>query len=515
MKSSDILVIGAGHNGLAAAAMLARSGRKVTILEAGERTGGLAARVEFAQGFTAPMAPFLYRLSEAVISALDLRRHGLSTIKCPAPTIALSGGAGPVVMEGAFGETINGCEPGEAAAFRDLRRRLLLQASILKRFDTETPVQPGNAGLGKKAAIARAGMALRMKGSDEFREMLRMALMCVSDVLDEHLSDERLKGMIAFDATLGHRLGPRSPTSLLGLYLRLAGEAEKMQGAQLVDSPAGISNAFEASARIAGAIIRFGARVARIDISAQGAAGVTLENGETLACGTVVSAISPHDTFGRLVGARFVDAGFAGEVARLRYKGNVSKLFLALSEMPASPSIDHPLADARLVHAPSVRAVEESFNAQKYGELPSAPPFECAVETAASDTHAAIVSVTIANTAHDLKQGWSNARPVLQETVVSTLEENFPGLRRSIVASALWAPPDIAERCNVAGGHWHHHDLHADRLYALRPVFGAADYRSPVEGLWLCGAGCHPGGGISGLAGFNAAREIIAAGGPR
>jgi phytoene dehydrogenase-like protein len=514
MKSSDVLVIGAGHNGLAAAAMLARSGRKVTVLEAGERAGGLAARVEFAQGFEAPMAPFLYRLSETVISALDLRRHGLST-SGPAPTIALAGETGPIIMEGAFGETLDGCAPGEAAAFRDLRKRLLLQASILKRFDTETPVQPGNAGLGKKAAIARAAIALRMKGTEEFREMLRMALMCVSDVLDEHLSDERLKGLLAFDATLGHRLGPRSPTSLLGLYLRLAGEAERMQGAQLVDSPAGITNAFEASARSAGVIIRFCARVARIDMTPQGTAGVTLESGETLVCDTVVSAISPHDTFGKLVSPRFVDAGFAGEVTRLRFKGNVSKLFLALSEMPASPSIRHPLANARLVHAPSVRYVEESFNAQKYGELPSAPPFECAVEPASSGTHAAIVSVTIANTAHDLKMGWNDARPMLQDAVVSTLEESFPGLRRSIVASTLWAPPDIAERCNVAGGHWHHHDLHADRLYALRPVFGVADYRSPVEGLWLCGAGSHPGGGVCGLAGFNAAREIIAGGGAR
>ncbi|RUV01440.1 NAD(P)/FAD-dependent oxidoreductase, partial [Mesorhizobium sp. M1A.F.Ca.IN.020.03.2.1] len=230
----DAIVIGGGHNGLVAAATLAKSGRKVLLLEAGKEVGGAARTEEFAPGFRASsVAHLLNRLHPDVVKTLELERHGLKIERGDfVPSIALSKD-GPLVLHGAYGEALTGASPSEQSAWRDLRAQLLRYAGVLKPFLSRRPPDLAGMSLAEMTGLGQTALALKKLGKEDMRDFLRVLLMNVYDLLDEQLSDDRLKGLLAFDATLGSHLGPRSPTSLLGLYYRLAGEIGGFAGAQI------------------------------------------------------------------------------------------------------------------------------------------------------------------------------------------------------------------------------------------------------------------------------------------
>ena len=227
MTSYDVVVIGGGHNGLACAAMLAKSGRKVLLLEAASELGGAARTEEFAPGFrVSSIAHVLNRLHPEVVKALELEKHGLSfVLPEPIPSISLSAKDGPLTLTGAYGESLVGASPAEQAAWQELRAQLFRYAGILKPFLSRRPpdLRSGNS-LSETFALGQSALALKKLGKEDMRDFLRVILMNLADLLDEQLTDDRLKGLVAFDAVLGSHLGPRSPTSLLGLYHRLAGE---------------------------------------------------------------------------------------------------------------------------------------------------------------------------------------------------------------------------------------------------------------------------------------------------
>ncbi len=375
MTSFDAIVIGGGHNGLVASALLAKSGRKVCVLEAAAETGGGARTEEFVPGFRGSvLAHCLNRLHPEVVKELELDNFGLQPGQ-PAPTVALDPEKGPLVLHGAYGERIEGLDSAEAKAWAELRARLFSQAGILKRFLARRPPQLGRFSTSDKALLGGAALALRRLGSEEMREFLRMVLMNVADVADEHLADDRLKGLLAFDATLGSHLGPLSPTSLLGLHYRLAGEAAGMEGAQVI--PKGgmgaVTGAMRAAAHKAGVDVRTGAAVARITLADGHATGVRLESGEELSARTILSAINPRTTFLDLVGPRFLDIGFVRKTTHIRMDGDAAKLNLALDRMPDVPGLGEAALSGRLVTAPSVGDVERAFNPAKYGRFSPRP----------------------------------------------------------------------------------------------------------------------------------------------
>jgi phytoene dehydrogenase-like protein len=520
MTSYDAIIIGGGHNGLVAAAMLAKSGRSVVCVEASERFGGGAVTREFHPGFkVSGLAHLLNRLAPEVERALGLDLSKLGDRM--APTVALGREGDAVVLDGAYGERLRGVSGDEARQFSELRTLLLAQAALLKRFLARRPPMPGNLAMRDALDFGFAGLSLLRHGRDFGRDFARMLLMNVADVLDEYLTDDRLKGLLAFDATLGVHLGPRSPTSLMGLYYRLAGESCGAPGGQIV--PKGgmgaVTDLLVAAATSAGADLRSGSPVSRIISASDSVTGVELMDGTRLLAPVVVSAIHPGVTFGRLLPPGEVDTGLSMAIRKIRSKGDAAKLHLALDRIPDFSGVAREDLTGRLVIAPSVPHVERAFNPSKYGEFSSDPVMEIVLPSIGDRSMApegkATLSAIIQFAPYALRQGWETGRVAFLDKVLDRLEAYAPGLKGSVLAAELLVPPDIEETYAMPGGHWHHGELQVDQMLFNRPAYGVSGYDTPLPGLFLASAGSHPGGGVSGLPGYNAARHILSKEGVR
>ncbi|HEX3842853.1 MAG TPA: NAD(P)/FAD-dependent oxidoreductase [Steroidobacteraceae bacterium] len=514
----DCIVIGAGHNGLTCAAYLARAGRRVLVLEAAGQAGGAAGTREFAPGFRASSCAHLLHLMPAwLLEELRLARHGLQMAAERMPTIALSGASAlripadcdPTAQDlGDLGAT-------DGAAFQEYAARMRRLARALRPLLEAVPPRLGSRAWRDRLTLLGLGAKVRLLGRADMRELLRIAGMCVQDLLDEHFESPLLKGALAFDAVLGSNLGPRSPGSVFTLLYRLAaGGGAATSLAQPMGGLGALTEALARAATGAGAELRCAAPVARMIVTQDSAAGVLLESGERLEAGCVVSSADPRTTFLRLLGAEHLDAGFVRRVAHLRTQGMTAKLHLALASMPRFTALAGAAPTGRLVLAPSLRAVEQAFNAAKYGRFSAAPLLEVIVPTAVDPTLAPadqhVLSAVVQYAPYGLAGGWEGQREQFLETILQTLEAHAPGIRDCVRAAELLTPQDIETRFRISGGHWHHAELALDQFFMVRPVVGAAQYRAPLRGLFLCGAGCHPGGGVMGLAGHNAARQILA-----
>jgi phytoene dehydrogenase-like protein len=518
MPSSDVIVIGAGVNGLAAALKLARAGRAVTVIEAQPYVGGAAVTGAIAPGFRVPHIAHLVNQIDPRI-ADDLPRDAFVAV----PSVALGRDGKHIVLEGAFGAALSGDVPaGEAQRWARLRTTLLRHSGVLAGFRTELPPRLGSAASrGDYMTLGKLGFSIRRLGRDDMREFLRLILINVADVLEEELTDDRLRGLLAFDATLGSHTGPRSPNSLMNLWYRLSGQVLGDRGA-LVAPRNGIGSIAQALAnaiKAAGGEVRTGAPVARIDVDNDRVTGVTLESGERLAAPLVVSAAAPQPTLLMLLGARHLDTDTVRRVQAIRARGNAAKLHLALEGLPAFRGLDPSKAGARLVIAPSIDHVERAFNPAKYGEFSQEPVMEITIPSVHDQTLAPhgkhVLSAIVQYAPYRLKGGWEKGRKAFLKTCMETLEAYAPGIGKQVIASDLLTPLDIEQRYGMPGGQWHHAELAIEQLFMLRPAPGLARYRTPVEGLWLASAGTHPGGGVSGTPGINAAEAIIRAGGKR
>jgi phytoene dehydrogenase-like protein len=514
MPSCDVIIIGGGTNGLACAARLAGAGRRVLLLESGDAAGGAALGRAFAKGFAAPgLAHLLHQLDARVVEGMDLARHGLGYADACLSSTAVSMTGDHLVLEGAFGATISGSLSGpDQQAWAALRAQLLQFAGVLGPFKQLTPPRLATGAGNENWKLAKLGLSLRMLGRAEFREFLRMILINVHDVVNDELTDTRLKGLLAFDATLGSWLGPRSPNSLILLLNRLAAEVAGRKAA--LSLPKGgmgaVAAAMTDAVKAAGVDVRMGARVTSVILKGDRAQGVVLDGGEEIRAAAVVSAISPKTTFLSLVGPRNLDAGFVKRIRDQKSRGAAAKLHLALK---AAPDFRGASLKSRLILAPSEGAVELAYNAVKYGEVPERPVMEVVVPSAFESGHAPdgqhLLSAIVQYAPHDPKAGETAARGQMLANTLAVLEDHAPGIGAMIESAELLMPYDIEARYGMVGGNWHHGELSVEQMLFLRPVPGIAQYDTPVDGLWLAGAGCHPGGGISGAAGWNAAERII------
>lgn len=511
MPHADCVIIGAGHNGLVCAATLARSGRSVQILEAADSPGGAAVTREFAPGFRcSAVAHLLHLFPSKLGSELQLARHGLS-ISSPLRSIALGPDHAPLPIDAAG---LAAAGHVDAAAMEQWSVRMPRFASMLRAVLDLAPPRLGTGATRDKLALLRLGWQIRRLGRRDMRELLRIGGMNVHDLLEEQFSTDALKGALALDATLGTNFGPRSPGTVLTLLYRLA-LSGGAGGMSVVRGGMGaLSQALASSATAAGAQIRMNAPVVGILVEADRVAGVRLEDGEEIRARTVISSADPRTTFLSLLGARHLDTGFVRSVRHLRSRGLAAKLHLALDEAPRFTGLGASDLGARLLVSPSTDHVERAYNHSKYGEFSAQPVIEITVPSIHDETLAPVgrhvLSAVVQYAPHDLKGGWDeSAKAAFQDRVIDTLEQVAPGLRNHVVASELLTPADIERKFRISGGHWHHGELAFDQFFMVRPVPGAAQYSTPIAGLYLCGSGSHPGGGVTGLPGRNAARRVI------
>ncbi len=527
-KPASAIVIGAGHNGLTCAGLLARRGVQVTILEALNAPGGMAGTQRFAEGYRVPHAAhLLYAPDARVVRDLDLRQHGFEGL-APLHTISLAPGAAPVHVVGSqvqVGEDVTAEQMDEYRRFVRLIERF---AAALVTIGRHAPPRLGAPGLSHQAELLRTAWAVRPLDRATIRELLRLGASNVHDGLAGYVSHPRLQGLLGLDGTLGAALGPRSNNSLLNLIHRYGGRAMARAGRTAVPVAAGPSAALHAyvsalvmAVREAGAQIRTGVRVARLLGDGDRVRGVTLEGGDTLTADVVISSLDPATTLLSLADVDWLEADFVHRLERMRGEGRVAKLHLGLSRMPAWEGLEAARLDTlaaaaqvRLVIAPSLDAVERAFDASKYGELPERPVMEVVLPSlhdsslCASGHH--VLSANVQHVPHAPTMGVEQARELLLQRCMRQLEELAPELGSCVEASQVLLPQDLTDRFGCA--HWHHVELAMDQFAMLRPASGVARYATPLPGLYLCGAGTHPGGGVSGACAWNAARAVLRGG---
>lgn len=511
----DAIIIGAGHNGLVCGTYLARAGQKVLFIEARDEVGGMASANAIDDDYHMPgLAHTTYPICPKIRKDLRLDKFGYAPGKA-VETIALAEDGRHLRITD---RSVSGPDLAErdAEAFAQLKKDYLDYAKAMRPLYESRPPRLKNMDFKDKTTLAKLGFNIRVGlGRESMYEFLRVAAINIYDVLEESFDDERLKGALAADAVLGHSMGPRSPGTVLTWLARLYGE---LNGPLSVVSGgrSQLGQALLQAAEASGASVRLGTKVKKILVENGKAFGVELADGEVVKAKTVVSNADARTTFLDLVGAPELDAMFSHRVSQIRGAGVVAKLHIALNGRPEFSGLSEADLANRLLIAPSAKYVEHAFNHAKYNECSEEPVLEITLPSAHNDALAPdghhVMSVNVMYVPYGMERWRHEQSSAFAYRIIAQLGRYAPNLKSLIVNYELFTPQDIEQQYHVRQGHWHHGEMTIHQSFMMRPVHGAAQYDTPVTGLYLCGASAHPGGGLTGLPGSNAAKRILASG---
>lgn len=520
----DVAIIGGGHNGLTCAAYLARAGLSVVVLEKNAVVGGAAVTEEFAPGFRNSVASYTVSLlNPKVISDLALDRHGLKIIERPVANFwPVDERRGLVMPYGlanrqrAIAEFSN----RDAARLQDYDAALERAASVLRDLVLSTPP---NAGGGFKELVKGAGLGWRLLGLplEDQRVVLDLFTKSAAEVLSHWFESEVVKGAFAFDGIVGSLASPFTPGTAYVLLHHCFGEVNGKPGVwgHAVGGMGAITQGMAASAQAAGAEIRVDAPVAAVTMRGERVTGVRLQSGEEVRARAVAANVPPKLLFRDLVPEGAVAPDLRSRFVGLKSGSGTFRMNVALSELPdfrCRPGKTlQPHHGSGIVIGPTLDYLDRAFLDARLHGWSLKPIVEILIPSTIDPTLAPegrhVASLFVQHVAPRLPGGesWDEAKERFADRVIDTVSEHAPNFRASIIARQVLSPVDLERRFGLVDGDIFHGQLSLDQLFSARPVLGFADYRMPVQGLYLCGSGAHPGGGVTGVPGHNAAREII------
>ena len=519
----DSIVIGGGHNGLVCAAYLARAGKRVVVLERRERVGGAAMSEQIFPGFTFSVFSYVVSLLRPeIIRDLDLPRHGLHVLPLESTLTPLPNG-GYLAQWNDHDQNrreLARHSARDAEAYDEFGRLMHLMARGVKPILGMLPPDPASLAPADLAGMFRLGKYFRGLGPERFHTLHKLLTMSAADYLDEWFETEALKGTKSASGIIGTMLGPRSPGTAYVLLHHYMGELDGVFRAWgfAKGGNGSVSAAIAAAARAAGAEIRTEAPVAHVLVANGRATGVALAGGEEIRAGLVISNADPRRTFFDLVGEKHLPAEFADGIRRFRFRGASAKVNLALGELPDFTCLPGRGAHHRgaISISPSVDYLERAYDEAKYGEFSRRPYMDIVIPSMIDPGMAPpgkhVMSIFAQYAPHDLKGGWTDARrEAFGDAVVDTLAEYAPNLKGAILHRQVVTPADIERVVGISEGNIFHGELSLQQMFFLRPVPEWAKYRTPIDGLWQCGSGTHPGGGVMGAPGRLAAAAILRA----
>jgi phytoene dehydrogenase-like protein len=521
MTRYDTIIIGGGHNGLVAAGYLAKAGLKTLVLERREIMGGAATTEEICPSFrcstlahsTGPLLPHISK-------DLALQKFGLETITPAVRVLALAAGERSLCVYGETSRTVTEIEKWsghDAKNYPQFERSFARIGKVLSALVTMTPPAIENPSAGEMFNLGKLGLSFRGLGKKDAYRLLRWGPMAVADLAAEWFETELLRATVAATGVFGAFAGPWSAGTSMGLLWQSALHGHPIASSSFVKGGTGaLTQSLAKAAESLGVEMRTGAEVARIETDANRASKVILKNGEEVFGRAVVSNADPRTTFLKLVDPVELDPNFLLKIKNYRAQGVSAKINLALSGLPSFNGIDgnEEKLKGRIHVGPEIDYLERAFDAAKYGDYSTQPYLDITIPSLTDDTLAPkgahVMSVYVQYAPYKLENGdWNARREEFGDAVLDVLTQHAPDLKSLIIGRQIITPIDLEETFGLSGGHIHHGEQSLDQFFTFRPLIGWAQYRTPIPGLYLCGAGTHPGGGITGGPGSNAAREII------
>jgi phytoene dehydrogenase-like protein len=521
MPGYDVTIIGGGHNGLVTACYLAKGGLKPLVLERREVVGGGAVTEEIAPGFRVSALDHAAGPFSAEIAAdLHLAKFGLEMIVPQARVLALGTDGRSVCIYEDVGRTVEEIQKfsaNDAKSYPEFVSSFARIGRVLAPLISMTPPSIDQPSAADVWQLGKVGLAFRGLGKKDEYRLLRWGPMAVADLVSEWFETELLRATVAARGIYGAFAGPWSAGTSLGLLWQAAMDGSAIGSASYARGGMGaLSAALAGAAKAAGAEIRTGAAVAAIAGADGEKPKVVLQSGEEIESRVVVSNADPRTTFLELVDPVDLDPNFLSKMRNYRAPGAAAKINLALDGLPAFRGVNGGDPKQKLggrIHiGPEIDYLERAFDAAKYGDFSAEPYLDVTIPSVSDSSLTPegkhVMSVHVQFAPYKLKGDWRTRREEFEKNVIGLLENYAPGLRELIVAQQVITPLDLEQTYGLSGGHIHHGEQSLDQFFTFRPLIGWAQYRTPLKRLYLCGAGTHPGGGLTGLNGANAAREI-------
>jgi phytoene dehydrogenase-like protein len=523
----DAVIIGGGHNGLVCAAYLAMAGLKVVVLERRPVVGGAAVTEEFHPGFRNSVAAYTVSLlNPKVIRDLKLAEHGLRIVERRiANFLPLDDGRYLKVGGGKTKQEVAKFSSRDAERLDAYQARLEAVTDVLRDIVLQTPpnVVEGHAfaAFGELIKAGRLANRMRHLGLDLQRELFDLFTASAGDYLDGWFESDPIKAAYGFDGVVGNYASPYTPGSAYVLLHHCFGEVNGNKGVwgHAIGGMGAITQAMARAARAHGADIRVGAAVGEVIIENGRAAGVVTQAGDTFRAKAVVSNLNPKLFYLDLIDPAALPPGFRDRIGRWRCASGTFRMNVALSELPDFTALQgRALAEhhtAGIIIAPTLKYMEQAyFDARSLG-WSRRPIVEMVISSTLDDTLAPkgqhVASLFCQHVAPELPDGssWDDHREAVADLMISTVDAHAPNFKRAVLGRQILTPLDLERTFGLVGGDIFHGALDLGQMFSARPMLGYADYRGPIPGLYMCGAGTHPGGGVTGLPGHNAAREIL------